>query len=231
MGEAGDDYSDLLHHAMSWRALRRLMDDAAVRIEQPRTDRVLSCYEAFEGVRQLIEADTQRNLDRMSANHPASSDRLSQACCEHRARDALKIANDSTKVLNLVMTMLALGGADRWSSLFPQERGYLAAVLEWARQLGVFGVLTAPAKVMADELNRLGGVGGKRLKDGHEIVEWRKQVRSGPEDDIAKTTYCRVLDDLLKQECQPRTRADAIDFLKNLVRVCPSIDPRRLTDL
>jgi hypothetical protein len=242
MSEANDDYSDLLHDAMCWRELRKVQDDAAERIERPGADRLLICHETLQGLYQLIADDAERNLNRTFA----ALQQLPQPQREHPERDVRKIANRSPMVLTLVMAALAEGREHRWPHLFPEqkspqggqidgeyavERGYLAALLEWARQLGLFGTLTAPAKVITDEVNKLGGIAGRRI-EGQEIINWRQQSRSkATGHNISKDTYHSVLDELLKRPHQPQTKADAISVLRDLVYACPGIDPRRLTDV
>jgi len=46
-------------------------------------------------------------------------------------------------------------------------------------------------------------------------------------DDTAKKTYRSILEALLGEPEQPRTRENAVIKLRDLVRACPAIDPRR----
>jgi hypothetical protein len=221
MSEAeGNDYSDLLHDAMCWRALRKLLDDAAIQIERPGADQLPICYEALDKLYQLVVADADRELDRVSA--ALSKEQLPQPLLEYRAGDAQKIADRRPKMLTLVKDALADEG--RWA-IFAVQRGYLAGELEWARGLDFFRDFAEPANVLAGEANRLGGVGGKKIK-GENIVEWREQVRR-EEDSIAKMTYDRILNALVNEIDQPQTKANAVFILKNMVRGGLDIDPRR----
>jgi hypothetical protein len=215
MSEAEDDYSD----ARSWRALIKLLDNAAVQLERSGADQLLICYVGLEKLYQLVVTNTDRELDRVSA--ALSKEQLPQPQLEHRKMDALKVADRRPKMLNLVMAALADEG--RWA-IYAKQRGYLAGELEWARHLGVFKDLTEPAEELAKEANRLGGVGGKKIK-GEQIVEWREQIRRGKES-IAKITYDHIFNALINETDQPQTKAKAVFILKNMVRGYLDIDPR-----
>lgn len=168
MSEADDDNSDLRQYAMCWRALRKLMDGAAERIELPDADRLLICHETLQGLYQLTADDAERDLNRTFA----ALQQLPQLQREHhRERDARKIANRSPMVLTLVMAALAEGRERRWPHLFPEqkspqggqidgeyavERGYLAALLEWLDSWGSLALsprLQARSKATGDNIS------------------------------------------------------------------------------
>ena len=151
-----------------------------------------------------------------------SKEQLPQPLLKHRMQDALDIANRRPKVLTSVMAALVDEGG--WGA-FAMQRGYLAGELEWATRLGVFKDRTEPAKLLADEANRLHVVVGKKIK-GEQIVEWREQICRGPEN-YAKITYKRIFNALTNETGQPGTKAKAVFILKNMVRGCLNIDQRR----
>jgi hypothetical protein len=245
MSEAKDDYSELLHDTMSWRALRKLLDDAADLIERPSADRLRIIIETWQQFDELVDADATRILERAGTELHASGP-LSQAHLKHQAQKIQREADQRRRTITLTIAAFVEGSEGRWPALFPEqkhtrggqvdgeygvERGYLAALLEWARQLRVFGTLTAAAKVITGETNRLGGIAGKRI-EAQKIINWRRQARSkATTDKILKDTYDSVLDDLLKQADQPQMKQAATVILRNLVHACLGIDPRRLTDV
>ena len=245
MNEADGEYTALQHHATCWRTARKLFDDAAVGIEKRVADRLMICWEALEGLRQLAAADAAREFAQESVALQTNK-QLSQLHLEHRAKSARHVADRSTVVLTLLLAALAEGQQGRWPSLFPPQvhtsghqvdgnyavlRGYLAAELEYANRLPFFRSLTEPASLIAAEVNRVGGVAGRLVK-GNEIINWRRRVRSKstPEDDIAKQTYGRVLAALLALPERPRSKAAAISILRNQMLACPAVDPRRATE-
>jgi hypothetical protein len=239
MNEAEGDYSDLLHDAMCWRELRKLMGDAALQGERPRADRLLICREALEGFRQLLADDIERDLNQRAA--ALSKERMPQLKLDHEAREAQRAADRATGIVTLVNTALGEGAEGRWPALFPEQkhdpwrpvdgeqatqRHYLGTLLEYADRLPFFGSLTEPANLIATAVNGLGGVGGKLVK-AQKIKDWHKQVRASDEDSIGKKTYRNLLNAWLSEMEQPRKTADAVAKLRHLVTLCRQIDPRR----
>lgn len=243
MNEAEREHNPhLLQDATSWRTLRKLLDDAAIRIKQRGADRLLICREALEALGQLIGADADRDLDRASG--ALSKEQMPQLQREHRAKGAQRLADRSTMIIMLINTALGEGGEGRWPALFPEQkhdpghpidgehvlqRHYLGTLLEYADQLGVFPGLTHPAREIATAVNRRGGVGGKKVKT-QQIVDWRKQVRAAPEDSIDYKTHRHLLTAWLNETQQPESAADAVVMLRDLVGLCPQIDPRRVDE-
>jgi hypothetical protein len=234
VAEAGSDYSDTFR-----RTLRKLMDDAADRIRRPGADRLLICREALEALCQLIEADAECDLDRVSA--ALSKEQMPQLQLEHRAKDVQRAADRSTMIVTLITTALGEGAEGLWPALFPEQkhgqgrpvdgeyaiqRRYFGTLLEYANRLPFFRGLIEPANLIATALNRIGGAGGKRVKP-QQIVDWRKQIRAAPEDDMDNITYRRLLNTWLNHTPQPQSTADAVKTLRNLVSFREQIDPRR----
>lgn len=234
MSEAEDNYSDTFR-----RTLRKLMDDAASRAMRPGADRLLICREAVEALCQLIGADADRDLDRISG--ALLKEQMPQLQREHRATDAQRAANRSTMILMLINTALGEGAEGRWPALFPEQkhdqgrpvdgeyaihRRYLGTLLEYAKQLGVFPSLTSPAQEIATAVKRRGGVGAKSVKT-QQIVDWRKQVLAAPKNSLDYTTHRYLLNAWLNETPQPKSAASAVVILRDLVDLCSQIDPRR----